>query len=45
VGPEGGLTPKDYENFLGAQVVGLGETVLRMETASIIGAWVLKNML
>jgi RsmE family RNA methyltransferase len=41
--PEGGFTPRDYENFSAAQVVGLGDSVLRMETAAIIGAWVLKH--
>lgn len=44
VWPEGGLTIKDYENFWKKYLVkSLWETVLRMETASIIWAWILKN--
>ena len=42
--PEGGLSPKDYEQFpQNYQVKSLGNTVLRMETAAIIGAWYLKR--
>jgi 16S rRNA U1498 N3-methylase RsmE len=44
VGPEWGLTAKDYENFPLAEVVGLGETVLRMETAAIVGGRRLRNL-
>jgi RsmE family RNA methyltransferase len=45
VGPEGGLTARDYENFAAytPKVINLGETVLRMETAAIVGAWIIKN--
>ena len=45
VGPEGGLTPRDYEIFEAYQpkVVGLGNTVLRMETAAIVGGRIIKN--
>ena len=44
VWPEGGLTESDYENFWDSySILGLGEGVLRMETAAIIGAWVIKN--
>ncbi len=45
VGPEGGLTPRDYQVFEAYQprVVGLGYTVLRMETAAIVGGWILRN--
>jgi len=43
VGPEGGLTENDYRHFKNFEVCDLGENVLRMETASIIGAWVLKS--
>jgi RsmE family RNA methyltransferase len=43
IGPEGGLTEKDYQIFSKYEGIGLGETVLRMETAAIIGGWMLKN--
>ena len=45
VGPEGGLTPRDYEVFAAykPKIVGLGDTVLRMETAAIVGGWIIKN--
>jgi len=43
--PEGGLTPKDYQTFAWTKytIYGLGETVLRMETAAIVGWRLLKN--
>ncbi len=43
--PEGGLTGKDYQQFEAyrPQIIGLWENVLRMETAAIIGARLLKN--
>jgi len=44
IGPEGGLTAKDYQLFEPHEVVGLGETILRMETAAIIGWWKLQNL-
>ena len=43
VGPEGGLTERDYQLFEQYEIIDLGETVLRMETAAIIGGWKLKN--
>ncbi|MCX6823650.1 MAG: RsmE family RNA methyltransferase [candidate division SR1 bacterium] len=45
VGPEGGLTPRDYQTFEGKKydIYGLGDTILRTETAAIIGGWILKN--
>ncbi len=45
VGPEGGLTKKDYQQFEGANptIMSLWETVLRMETAAIIWGWIVKN--
>ena len=45
VGPEGWLTKKDYEAFgkYNPEIVSLGATVLRMETAAIVGGWLLKN--
>ncbi len=45
VGPEWGLTPKDYACWWVVQenVVSFGESVLRMETAAIVGAWRIKN--
>ena len=44
VGPEGGLTEKDYSQFPEEfQIDFLGEQVLRMETAAIIGGWKLKQ--
>lgn len=45
VGPEGGLTAKDYQQFEASkpQIVDLWTTVLRMETAAIIGGRLLKN--
>ena len=38
-GPEGGLTPEEVERFRvgGAAVLGLGPTVLRAETAALVG--------
>ena len=43
IGPEGGLTLNDYAHFQEASVVQLGDTILRMETAAIVGAWALRN--
>jgi 16S rRNA U1498 N3-methylase RsmE len=43
--PEGGLTARDYQTFEWTKydIYGLGETVLRTETAAIIWGRVLKN--
>lgn len=43
--PEGGLTDKDYQIFEWSTylIQWLGETILRTETAAIIGWWLLKN--
>ena len=42
--PEGGLSQKDYQRFpINYKVHSLWDTVLRMETAAIIGAWYLKR--
>jgi len=43
--PEGGLTPRDYQQFEASKpkILGLGETVLRTETAAIIWGRLLKN--
>lgn len=44
IGPEGGLTNKDYEQFgNGWCGINLGEQVLRMETAAIIWSWLIKQ--
>jgi len=45
VGPEGGLTKRDYQTFeaYASKILSLGETVLRTETAAIIGWWIIKN--
>lgn len=45
IGPEGWLTYRDYQCFEGTKynIYGLGETVLRTETASIIWWRILKN--
>ncbi len=46
VWPEWWFTQKDYENFWkNFDLISLGDTVLRMETASIVWAWSLKNSL
>jgi 16S rRNA U1498 N3-methylase RsmE len=47
VGPEWGRWPKDYELFkkYNTEAKDLWATVLRMETAAIVGAWRLKNLL
>ena len=38
--PEGGLSKKDYDSFwFDYSIESLGETVLRMETATIVGGW------
>ena len=44
IGPEGGLTNKDYEQF-GNEWCGINlwEQVLRMETAAIIWSWLIKQ--
>ncbi len=44
VWPEGWFSPKDLKLFENAKVVDLWENVLRMETASIVLWWILKNM-
>lgn len=42
--PEGGLSEEDYEKFGDGYIVkDLGYTILRMETAAIVGGWRLKN--
>lgn len=45
IGPEGGLTAKDYQLFKAhhPKIQGLWENILRMETAAIVWAWMLKN--
>lgn len=44
IGPEGGLTERDYLHFpREIQLFSLWSSVLRMETAAIIGAWKLRN--
>jgi len=45
IGPEGWLTDRDYQYFewIPCDTYGLGETVLRTETAAIIGWRLLKN--
>lgn len=46
VWPEWWFTQKDYENFWkNFDLISLGDTVLRMETASIVWAWSLRNSL
>lgn len=44
IGPEGWFSEKDLNLFDNAKVVDLWENVLRMETASIVLWWILKNM-
>jgi 16S rRNA (uracil1498-N3)-methyltransferase len=46
VGPEWWLTTNDYKQLEGInyQIRSLGETVLRTETAAIVGGWVIKNI-
>ena len=41
--PEGWFSEKDLKLFENAKIVDLGENVLRMETASIVLWWLLKN--
>ncbi len=43
--PEGWLTQKDYDRFSkhNPKIYDLGSTILRMETATIVGWWLLKN--
>lgn len=45
VGPEGGLTPRDYDLFKNTKhlIHDLGDTVLRTETAAIIAWRLIKN--
>ena len=42
--PEWWFSEKDLKLFENAKIVDLGENVLRMETASIVLWWLLKNM-
>jgi len=42
--PEGWFSPKDLKLFDWAKIIDLWENVLRMETASIVLWWLLKNM-
>jgi 16S rRNA (uracil1498-N3)-methyltransferase len=45
IGPEWWLTKNDYQKFWNDyQIKSLWDTILRMETASIVGAWVIKNI-
>ena len=41
VGPEGGFSPRELEelNDAGAVGVSLGEAILRVETAAVVGVW------
>jgi 16S rRNA U1498 N3-methylase RsmE len=45
VGPEWGLTERDYEALKGIdyEVRELGETMLRTETAAIVGGWIIRS--
>lgn len=44
IGPEWGLTERDYQTFDSTyQTKSLGEQILRMETAAIIGWWLIKQ--
>lgn len=45
IGPEWWLTQKDYDRFQknNIKIHDLGSSILRMETAAIIGWWLLKN--
>lgn len=44
VGPEGWLTERDYEKLWeNYSIHTLGETILRTETAAIVGGWIIKN--
>lgn len=45
IGPEGWLSQKDYDRFAkhNPKIYDLGSTILRMETAAIVGWWLLKN--
>lgn len=46
VGPEGGFSENDYKLFGDSVCIkGLGETVLRTETAAIVGGWFLNSNL
>ena len=42
--PEGWFSPKDLKLFDNAKIVDLWKNVLRMETASIVLWWILKNI-
>ena len=42
--PEGWFSPKDLKLFDNAKIVDLWENVLRMETASIVLWWLLRNI-
>lgn len=44
IGPEWWFSKSDLEIFAGARIVDLWDNILRMETASIVLAWILKNM-
>jgi len=44
IGPEWWFSESDLEIFAGARIVDLWDNILRMETASIVLAWILKNM-
>ena len=44
IGPEWWFSEKDLNLFDNAKVIDLGKNVLRMETASIVLWWILKNM-
>jgi RsmE family RNA methyltransferase len=45
IGPEGWLTAKDYEKFgNNSEIISLWDTILRIETASIVWAWRIKNI-
>lgn len=44
VGPEWWFSESDLSLFCDAKIIDLGNNVLRMETASIVLAWLLKNI-
>lgn len=45
VGPEGGLTERDYGvlEWVKYEIRGLGDTMLRTETAAIVWGWIMRN--
>ena len=47
IGPEGGFSPREQDELLatGAVACSLGPSILRVETAAVVGVWAIRSVL